>query len=132
MSYFHLIFGFLLFWVFTITGQYMRSDFPDKSEMDQTLRILMRSRHLYILLSSLIHLSLGVYVQLRPRIFQKAFQITGSAVLVTSSLLLVWAFIVETYYVQGNSSYSRNGLYLSMAGVILHLIGGLDLPWLRK
>jgi hypothetical protein len=132
MSYFHLIFGFLLFWVFTITGQYMRSDFPDKSEMDQTLRILMRSRHLYILLSSLIHLSMGVYVQLRPRMLQKAFQITGSAVLVTSSLLLVWAFIVETYYVQGYSSYSRNGLYLSLAGVILHLIGGLDLPWLRK
>ena len=128
MSYFHLIFGLLLFAVFTITGQYMRADFPDKVEMDQTLRILMRSRHIYILLSSLIHISLGVYVQLRPRLAQKILQLSGSAVLVFSSVLLFWAFVVETYYLQGYSSYSRNGLYLSLAGVVLHLLGGLELP----
>jgi hypothetical protein len=127
VSYFHLIFGLLLFAVFTITGQYMRADFPDKAEMDQTLRILMRSRHIYILLSSLIHISLGVYVQLRPRLAQKILQLSGSAVLVISSLLLFWAFVVETYYLQGYSSYSRNGLYLSLAGVVLHLLGGLEL-----
>ena len=131
MSYFHLVFGLLLFAVFTITGQYMRADFPDKAEMDQTLRILMRSRHIYILLSSLIHLSLGVYVQLRPRLAQKSLQLSGSAVLVISSLLLFWAFVVETYYLQGYSSYSRNGLYLSLAGVILHILGGLELPGRR-
>jgi hypothetical protein len=128
VSYFHLIFGLLLFAVFTITGQYMRADFPDKVEMDQTLRILMRSRHIYILLSSLIHISLGVYVQLRPRLAQKILQLSGSAVLVFSSVLLFWAFVVETYYLQGYSSYSRNGLYLSLAGVVLHLLGGLELP----
>ena len=128
MSYFHLIFGLLLFAVFTITGQYMRADFPDKVEMDQTLRILMRSRHIYILLSSLIHISLGVYAQLRPRLAQKILQLSGSAVLVFSSVLLFWAFVVETYYLQGYSSYSRNGLYLSLAGVVLHLLGGLELP----
>ena len=92
----------------------------------------MRSRHIYILLSSLIHLSLGVYVQLRPRLAQKSLQLSGSAVLVISSLLLFWAFVVETYYLQGYSSYSRNGLYLSLAGVILHLLGGLELPARKK
>jgi hypothetical protein len=128
MSYFHLIFGLLLFVVFTITGRYMRLDFPDKDSIDQTLRILMRSRHIYILLSSLIHISLGIYLQLRPRTLQKALQITGSIVLVLSSVLLFWAFVVETYYLRDYSSYSRNGLYLALAGVALHLIGGLELP----
>lgn len=128
MSYFHLIFGVLLFVVFTITGRYMRSDFPDKDEIDQTLRLLMRSRHIYILLSSLIHISLGVYLQLRSSLPQKIMQITGSIVLVISSLLLFWAFVVETYYLQGYSSYSRDGLYLCLAGVALHLIGGFNLP----
>jgi hypothetical protein len=128
VSYFHIIFGLLLFVVFTITGQYMRADFPDKEEMDQTLRFLMRSRHIYILLSSLIHISLGIGLQLRPGLAQKMFQIAGSIVLVTSSLLLFWAFVVETYYLQGYSSYSSDGLYLSLAGVVLHLIGGLRLP----
>jgi|SRR5947209_20139423 len=128
MSYFHLIFGLLLFVVFTITGRYMRLDFPDKDSIDQTLRVLMRSRHIYILLSSLIHISLGIYLQLRPRTIQKALQITGSVLLVISSVLLFWAFVVETYYLQNYSIYSRNGLYLALAGVALHLIGGLEGP----
>src|SRR6476469_5887301 len=106
LTYFHLIFGVLLFAVFTITGQYMRADFPDKTEIDQTLRILMRSRHIYILLSSLIHMSLGVYLQLRPQLIRKVIQITGSVVLVISSLMMCWAFVLETYYLQGYSSYS--------------------------
>ena len=127
MSYFHLIFGILLFVVFTITGRYMRADFPDKDAIDQTLRILMRSRHIYILLSSLIHITLGIYLQLRPTLAQKLFQIAGSIVLTISSLLLFWAFVVETYYLQGYSNYSRDGLYLSLAGVVLHLIGGMKL-----
>jgi len=132
MSYFHLIFGVLLFAVFTISGRYMRADFPDKTEIDQTLRILMRSRHIYILLSSLIHMSLGVYLQLRPQLIRKVIQIIGSTVLVISSLMLCWAFVLETYYLQGYSSYSRNGLYLTLAGVILHIIGGLNVPDSRK
>ena len=30
MRYVHLIFGILMFVVFTITGRYMRADFPEK------------------------------------------------------------------------------------------------------
>jgi len=127
MSWFHLVFGFLLFWVFTITGQYMRADFPDKSEIDQAFRLLMRSRHIYILLSSLIHLALGIYLTLRPHPIQKALQLTGSALLTTASVLLVYAFAVETYQLHGFSNLSRYGLYLSLAGVGLHLFGGLEL-----
>lgn len=128
MSWFHLIFGLLLFVVFTITGRYMRVDFPDKTDIDQTLRILMRSRHIYILLSSLMHVVIGVYIQMRPQMTRRVLQIAGSAVLGTASVLLVYAFAVETYQIKGYSNYSRWGLYLSLAGVGLHLIGGLELP----
>jgi hypothetical protein len=128
MSWFHLIFGLLLFWIFTVTGQYMRADFPDKSDIDQTFRILMRSRHIYLLLSSLIHIVLGIYLQLRPNVVQRVFQFLGSALLVTSSGLLLWAFEVETYQTQHYTDISRWGLYTSLAGVIGHLIGGLKLP----
>jgi hypothetical protein len=124
MSYFHLIFGILLFIVFTITGRFMRADFPDKQEIDQAFRMLMRSRHIYILFSALIHLSLGIYLQMRPLIWQRAIQITGSTVLTASSILLVWAFVVETYYTHGFTTISRYGIYSSLAGIVLHLIGG--------
>ena len=128
MSWFHLVIGLLLFWIFTVTGQYMRADFPDKGDMDQMLRILMRSRHIYILLSSLIHIVLGIYLVLRPALVQRIFQFLGSALLVTSSGLLLWAFKVETYQTQHFTDISRWGLYTALAGVIAHLIGGLKLP----
>ena len=125
MRYVHLIFGILMFVVFTITGRYMRADFPDKDAIAPEFRILMRSRHIYVLFSALIHIGLGLYLQLRPLIVQKILQIAGSAVLVYSSVMLVWAFAVETYQLQHFSSLSRSGIYASLAGIGLHLIGGL-------
>ena len=107
MSYVHLVFGLLLFVVFTITGRYMRADFPDKGEIDQAFRILMRSRHIYILFSSLIHIGLGVYLQIRSQAWRKALQYTGSAMLFLSSNILVRAFTVETYELHGFSNISR-------------------------
>ncbi len=125
VKWFHLIIGIVLFFVFTTTGRYMRIDFPDKDAIPQELRLLMRSRHIYILFSALLHLALGVYFQLRPQVWRKVLQFGGSAVLVFSSVLLVWAFVVETYSLQHFSGLSRNGIYLSLAGIGLHLIGGL-------
>lgn len=125
MPWIHLIFGIVLFAVFLITGQYMRADFPDKEAISQDLRQLMTSRHIYILFSALIHLALGIYLQMRPQAWRKIVQFTGSGVLVLSSVFLIWAFIVETYDLQHFSDLSRNGIYLSLAGVILHWIGGI-------
>jgi hypothetical protein len=105
----------------------MRSDFPDKGEIDQAFRMLMRSRHIYILLSSLVHLALGVYMQLRTHPIQKLLQIAGSSTLTAASVLLVYAFVVETYELHGFSNFSRYGLYLSLAGIGLHLFGGLEI-----
>src|SRR4051794_34412077 len=109
MSYVHLVFGILLFVVFTITGQYMRADFPEKDAIPPEFRILMRSRHIYILFSSLIHIGLGLYMQMRPLVVQKILQISGSGVLFYSSVMLVWAFVVETYQLQHFSDLSRSG-----------------------
>jgi len=124
MAYVHLIFGIVLFVVFTITGRYMRADFPDKDAIPPELRILMRSRHIYILFSALIHLGLGVYLQLRPRLWQKIIQISGSAMLAYSSVLMVWAFAVESYQLHRFSNLSRSGIYAALFGIGLHIIGG--------
>ena len=106
----------------------MRVDFPDKDIIPQDLRLLMRSRHIYILFSAIIHLTLGVYLQIRPQLPRRIFQYLGSAVLVFSSVLLIWAFFVETYQTQQFSDLSRNGIYAALWGIGLHLIGGVDLP----
>ena len=125
MSWFHLIFGFVLFFVFTTTGSYMRADFPDKEAIPQELRILMRSRHIYILFSALIHLVLGAYLRMGTDMRIKLIQYAGSLMLIASSVFLVWAFITETYFLQHFSDLSRNGIYTALAGVGLHLLGGI-------
>ena len=125
MKWFHLIFGLVVFIVFVTTGKFMRIDFPDKDIIPQDLRLLMRSRHIYILFNGLIHLSLGVYLQIRPQLVQRVLQYFGSFLLVASSGFLLWAFIVETYQLQHFSDISRYGIYTSLAGIGVHLVGGL-------
>lgn len=120
----HLIFGILLFIVFLTTGQFMRADFPDKEIIPQELRLLMRSRHIYILFCSFLHILLGVYLQVRPGGWQRVVQYAGSVVLFLSAFLLTWAFITETYSLAHFSEISRFGIYTSLGGVALHLIGG--------
>ena len=125
MRWTHLVFGIIVFIVFVTTGKFMRIDFPDKDLISPELRVLMRSRHIYILFSALIHLTLGIYLQMRLELWRRALQFTGSFVLVVSSVYLVWAFVVESYTLQHFSSFSRTGIYASLAGVGLHLIGGI-------
>jgi hypothetical protein len=121
----HLIFGILLFVVFVTTGRFMRWDFPDKEIIPQELRILMRSRHIYILFSACIHILLGVYFQRQTQNWRKYLQTFASFLLIASSFVLVYGFIYETYQTQHFSDVSRNGIYLTLAGTILHVIANI-------
>lgn len=123
----HLLFGIIVFVVFLITGGFMRMDFPDKEIISQEFRLLMRSRHIYILLSSLIHLCLGIYLEIHAQIWRKVLQISGSGLLILGSILFVWAFVHETYALQHFSDISRFALYTTLAGTVLHLLGGFKL-----
>jgi hypothetical protein len=123
MKWFHLIFGILLFFVFTQTGTLMRSDFPDKDAIPQDFRLLMRSRHIYILFAALINVVLGLYLQLRAETVLKILQIAGSSILAVGSVVLVYAWYVETYGLQHFSDASRWGIYICATGVGLHLFG---------
>ena len=131
MSYLHLVFGLVLFVVFTVTGKYMRWDFPDKEIIPQDLRILMRSRHIYILLSSLIHIILGVYLKMHAETWRKSVQIFASILLIAGSIFFVSAFVHETYTTRQFSELSRYALYITLAGTILHLLGGYKLQQVK-
>ncbi|MBA2736036.1 MAG: hypothetical protein H0U50_04515 [Pyrinomonadaceae bacterium] len=132
MSYAHLIFSVIVFIIFLITGKCMRVDFPDKDIIPQDFRLLMRSRHIYILFSSFIHILLGVYLQIETRIWRKTLQLFGSTLLITGSIFLVWAFVYEIYRARHFSEVSRWGIYLSLGGTILHLIGGIKLKKVKS
>ena len=127
MSYLHLVFGIIFFVIFLVTGKFMRWDFPDKEIIPQDFRILMRSRHIYILLSSLIHILLGIYLKIHTEIWRKILQSFASVLLFAGSVLFVWAFVYETYTTRHFSDLSRYALYITLTGTVLHLIGGYKL-----
>lgn len=124
MAYAHLIFGIIVFVAFLVTGKFMRLDFPDKEIIPQDLRILMRSRHIYILLSAFIHILLGLYLQIHNETWRKSLQIFASILLFTGTIILICAFFYETYTTRHFSEVSRFGLYATLGGTIFHLISG--------
>src|SRR4051794_21907562 len=103
----HLAIGIILFLLFIITGRLMRIDFPDKGEIAQDFRLLMRSRHIYILLSGLLHLLLGLYFRWKPDWNARIVQFLASCVLIGSSSMFIAAFFLETYTYQHFSDVSR-------------------------
>jgi hypothetical protein len=127
MAYLHLVFGIILFIAFLTTGKFMRWDFPDKEIIPPDFRMLMRSRHIYILLSSLIHIVLGVYLRIHAEMWRRISQTFASVLLFTGSVLFIWAFVYETYMTRHFSDLSRFALYMTLAGTVLHLIGGYKL-----
>jgi hypothetical protein len=122
----HLVIGILLFIAFCVTGKLMRIDFPDKDVIPQDLRLLMRSRHIYILFASLMHLLLGIYLRIENDKMIKPLQYAGSFILIVSGVVLIFGWWTETYQLQHFSDVSRQGIYAALAGVGLHLIAGLS------
>src|SRR5260221_11661421 len=106
----HLIFGILVFVVFVVTGRYMLVDFPDKGLIPLDLRLLMRSRHIYIFFSAMIHLALGIYLQITPQRWRRGLQYFGSILLVCLIGVFIWAFVVEKNRHQHFSSLNNNGI----------------------
>jgi hypothetical protein len=123
MKRLHLIVGTAMFAISAITGQYMRADFPDKQAIPQELRLLMRSRHIYILFAALIHLALGIYMARSAERWRNILQVAGSLVLCASAGLLVSAFVMESYFYHQFSDISRYGIYTS---------GGYWVTYLRR
>ena len=63
MRRFHLIVGMAVVVVFLLTGLWMRRHEPPMNTLSDAMRLMHRSRHIYILASGLVNLMLGLYIQ---------------------------------------------------------------------
>ena len=91
----HFAAGLLLLVIFPLTGAYMRFRIPHLMQESDSFRFSMRANHIYILLSSFIHLSLGIYFKRSPLKWLGRLQTTGSALLIQASAMIVVAFFFE-------------------------------------
>jgi hypothetical protein len=118
----HLIVGVLAVVTFLITGQFLRYHQPPMSTLSDSARLMLRSRHIYILAAGLVNLALGLYLQRHKGGWRKAVQTVGSTFLIASCLLLLVAFTIEPS--QGfheEMPWSAAGLYMLFAGSVAHL-----------
>ena len=97
-------------------------NFPDLYAEDETVRYLFRSRHVYILFSSLINILLGLYLSRSESPLSARLQFLGSLLLLAAPLLHIAAFLVEP--LSQVRLLTTVATFLAFGGTIAHLLGG--------
>jgi hypothetical protein len=125
----HLVVGVLTVGVFLASGQFMRMHSPPMTQVEDGVRMMYRSRHIYILASGLVNLMLGLYLRGCLAGWRKGTQAIGSALLVTAPFLLMLAFLNEpSHGLHADTWQSRFGLFALFGGSILHAVAGIGKP----
>src|SRR4030095_231258 len=95
MKRFHLIFGLVVLVVFLLTGQYMDRYHAHLMYTPDGPRMLYRTRHIFILMSGLLHLGIGSYFFARAQAWRRALQILGSLLITITPVLFTIRFFYE-------------------------------------
>ncbi len=91
----HLTVGLIGVVGFLLTGVYLRRHTPPMDELEPLTRLLLRSRHVYLLLSSLLNLGVGSYFVWSASLSRRAAQSVGSALILVAPCLVTAAFFLE-------------------------------------
>jgi hypothetical protein len=111
--------------VFLLTGQYMDKYYNHMVGVPDGIRLLYRTRHIFILLSGLTNLGIGAYFTFRRQAWGRVMQLIGSALTFLAPGLFTVAFFYEPGLTNLRTPLSHWGVYCIVAGVILHLLSGI-------
>jgi hypothetical protein len=125
MRRFHVIFGLTLLVVFLLTGQYMDRYHNHLEFMPDGPRMMYRSRHIFILMSGLLHLGIGTYFSFRSTTARRALQIVGSILITVATVLFTVAFFYEPRLEGLRNQLTLPGTIMIAVGSLLHLFSGL-------
>jgi hypothetical protein len=121
MKKLHLIFGIFALVVFLLTGQFMHRYYNHMVGVEDSVRLLYRTRHIFILLAALLNLGIGIYFNERHQTWRKILQYLGSALIVTGSVLFMAGFFYEPKLENLYTPLSHWGTYTVVAGTVFHL-----------
>jgi len=125
---FHLIFGLLLVIIFLLTGQYMDRVHNHLQGMADGPRMLYRTRHIYILLSGLLHLGIGSYFRYRSERVRRILQLLGSLLITAAPVLFIIGFFREPHLTGLYAPLSKDGIITIAIGTLLHLLSAVNEP----
>jgi hypothetical protein len=124
MKRFHLMFGLVLLVVFLLTGQYMDRFHEHLRYMPDGPRMLYRTRHIFILLSGLLHLGIGSYFSHRAEKWRRVLQVLGSALITIAPVLFTIGFFYEPNLQGLYAPLSKRGIIMIAVGALLHVVSG--------
>ena len=122
----HVTFGVLVVIAFLLTGQYMDKFYNHLAGMADGPRLLYRTRHIFILLSGLLHLGIGTYFVYRRERWRWILQLLGSLMITASSILFIVAFFQEPRLVDLHTPLTHKATYLIAVGTLLHLFSAAN------
>jgi hypothetical protein len=93
--------------------------------LDDTQRLLFRSRHIYLLFAALLNVALGTYFEIAPHGWRRWVQFVASTAILVAPPLLVVAFLVEPSLSGLDGPYSKLAIYGCFGAVLLHAISRL-------
>jgi hypothetical protein len=116
----HLFTGVASLAAFLASGLYMRWLHASGAALDETVRMLLRSTHIYLLFAALLNLTLGLYLPPPPAAWRRRVRLAGSLLILAAPPLIGVGFMTEPWLTGLERPYSRWGIYASLAGVVLH------------
>lgn len=125
MKRFHLIFGLVVLVVFLLTGQYMHWYHAHLAYTPDGPRMLYRTRHIFILLSGLLHLGIGTYFSYRTQTWRRVLQYVGSALITIAPVLFTIGFFYEPHLQGLYAPFSKKGIIMIAVGALLHVVSGV-------
>jgi len=123
----HLAVGILGIAAFLATGLYMDRWHGHLRGYDDTVRMLYRSTHIYLLMAAVINVMAGLYLRPADSRVRQVLQAIGSVALLAGPPLFLAGFCTEPYLADLARPWSRIAIYLALAGAVFHLLAGVRL-----
>jgi hypothetical protein len=121
----HQITGLLVVIIFLLTGQYMDLYYRHMEGVDDGMRMMFRSRHIYLLLAGLLNIGIGSYFSYRAEQWRKALQLAGSVLVLVAPFVLLLAFFREPTLANLQRPFTLPAIVALLTGTLLHLLSGL-------
>jgi hypothetical protein len=125
MKILHQTVGLLVVLIFLLTGQYMEFYYPDMEAVGDGTRMMLRSRHIYILLGGLTNIGIGVYFSWHRERWRKLLQLLGSSLMLVATLILIGAFFYEPRLANLQRPLTLPAIISLFAGTLIHMLSGI-------
>ncbi len=119
----HRIVGIAGVLAFLVSGLYMHYGLGHLRALDDATRLLYRSRHIYLLLTSLVNLAFGLAASGAGR--PRASGRIGSWLMISAPPLAIAAFLTEPHLEDLAKPITQIGMIAVFAGTLLHLVDHL-------